>query len=499
MTEAAYQEDEGGGMGAMVAQLPSILWQRKWFIVVPTIVGLVGATATAFLLPTKYESSAVMVVQSPSLPEDVIGGGSTELIDRRIEAIRQQIVNRPALLGMIEQNQLYVEERASKPLSTVIETMRESITLVPEKIDLGSSRNEDNTISVRLAYVYDDPVKAQAVAQALMERVVEVNSTSNTEQAVQTVSFLTEQQEQVQTQIAELEGQISALNVQYGGVLASGGAVVSGGSSTGFDMQIAALERENAMLRTQRQSLATADTRDPAVVQAEAQLAAARAVYSDSHPDVQLARRRLAEAQQFAKSNVARLPTENIESQIAINERQIAQLRAAKAGDAAQVASVLAERSRAPAVQQQAAQLQQRLSGLYEQFEAISQRLLAARAGERADQEQMGERLLVVDPPVVPDKPTSPDRLLIIAIGLAAGLGLGLVLALAVEIFLRPVRDPKTIRAITGARPLAMVPVIAPLRSNRGKGGRSGDKGNRRFGFLPLRRKGRLKAQVEHG
>lgn len=494
MNQPLYQEEEsGGGLGATVSQLPSILWQRRWFVIVPAVVGLLAAVVTAFVLPTKYESSAVMIVQSPSLPEDVIGGGTNELIDRRIEAIRQQIVNRPALLAMIEANQLYAEERASKPLSTVIETMREAITLVPEKINLGSSRQQDNTISVRLSYAYDDPAKAQAVAQALMERVVEVNSTSNTEQAVQTVSFLTHQQEEVQRQIAELEGQISALNTQFGGVLAAGGGSVISGGSTGFDMQIASLERENAMLRSQRETLATADTRDPAVVGAEAQLAAARAVYSDSHPDVQLARRRLAEAQQFAKSNVARLPTQALDTQIEINERQIAQLRAAKAGEAAQVAAALAERSRAPGVQQQAAQLQQRLSGLYSQFEGISQRLLSARAGARADQEQMGERLLVVDPPVVPDKPISPNRPLIIAIGLGAGLALGFVFAMAVEMFMHPIRDPKAIKAITGTRPLAMVPVLKPLRPrNRGKGA-----GWRRF--LPFRRKARLPQQADHG
>jgi len=496
MSEPTYHEEEsGGGMGAMIAQLPSILWQRRWFAIVPAALGLIVATVTAFLLPTKYQSSAVMIVQSPSLPEDVIGSGTNQIIDRRIEAIRQQIVNRPALLAMIEANQLYPKERASKPLSTVIEEMRESITLVPEKIDLGGSRQQDTTISVRLAYVYEEPAKAQAVAQALMEQVVEVNSTSNTEQAVQTVSFLTEQQSQVQAQITEMEGQISALNARYGGVLAAGGGIITGGNASAFDMQIASLERENAMLRSQRENLATADTRDPAVIGAEAQLAAARAIYSDSHPDVQLARRRLAEAQQFARNNVARLPTENLDTQIQVNERQIAQLRAAKAGDAAQTAAVLAERSQAPGVQQQAAQLQQRLSGLYEQYEGISQRLLSARAGARADQEQMGERLLVVDPPVVPDKPTSPDRPLIIAIGLGAGLGLGLILALAVEMFLHPVRDPKTIKAITGARPLAMVPVISSLRP--GKRGKGGGGGWRRF--LPFRRKARLAGQMDRG
>jgi uncharacterized protein involved in exopolysaccharide biosynthesis len=477
------EEAAGGGIGTLVAQLPSILWQRRWFIIIPAVLGLVGASAAAFLLPAKFESSAVMIVQSPSLPEEVIGTGPTGEIDRRLEVIRQQIVNRPALLAMIEANQLYPDERQSKPLSSVIETMREAISLVPERFDMGGTQPEDDTISVRLTFVYNDPVKAQAVTQALMERVVEVNSTSTTEQAVQTVQFLTEQHTDVQEQIRGVEAEISSLNARFGGVLSSANAPVFGGNAAGYDMQIAALERENAALRTQRETLATADTRDPAVVAAEGNLAAARAIYSDNHPDVILARRRLVEAEQFARNNLAKLPTENIDTQIAFNDRQIAQLRAAKSSEASQVASVLAERSRVPAVQQQAEQLQQRLSGLYEQNEGISQRLLAARAGARADAEQLGERLLVIDPPVVPDQPSFPDRPLIIALGFAAGLGLGLVMALGVEMFLHPVRDPKAVAAITGARPLAMVPVISRDRRRQNGNGRE------RRGFIRRRRK----------
>jgi uncharacterized protein involved in exopolysaccharide biosynthesis len=285
----------------------------------------------------------------------------------------------------------------------------------------------------------------------------------------------------LQSQIKDVEGQISAFNARFGGVLSSASCplISSGGAS--FDVQIAGLERENAALRSQRETLATADTRDPGVVAAEAQLAIARATYSDNHPDVVMARRRLTEAQQLAKNNIAKLPTDTIDTQLAFNERQIAQLRAAKSNEAAQVASVLAERSRAPAVQQEAAQMQQKLQGLYQQYEGISGRLLAAKAGARADEEQLGERLLVVDPPVVPDKPSSPNRPLIVALGLAAGLVFGLLLAMAVELFLRPVRDPKAITAITGARPLAMVPVIVRERRKEDRGG------GKRWRLLPRR------------
>ena len=464
------EEERGPGLGAMFGQLPSIFWQRRWYLLVPLLLGAIAATATAFLLPTKYESSAMMLVQSPSLPEDVIGDVSGA-IDRRIEAIRQQIINRPRLVAMIEANSLYPDEREDKPLSEIIETMREAITLVPEQADLGSNNPEDRTIAVRLAFEYPDAMQAQAVAQQLMEQVLELNSSTNTTQRTQTVQFLTDQQAALQRQIDEAEAEVAALNARYGGVLASANsAMIGGGSSMTYDMQIASLERDNVSLRTQKRNLESADRRDPGVVAAEARLAAARAIYSESHPDVVIARRLLAEAQELAKQNVAELPVESIDRQIAFNDNQIATLRAAKARDAAQMSSVLAQRSQVPLIEQQAAQKQQRLEGLYNQFQQVSDRLLAARAGARADEEQMGERLLVIDPPVVPDKPSSPDRPLIIAIGLAAGLGLGLVLAIAIELFLRPIRDPAAIAAVTGMRPLAMVPVIS-AKTERAKRG----------------------------
>jgi len=478
-----YGADSSGGIGSLFAQLPSVLWQRRWFVIVPMVVGLIGATAAAFLLPAKYVSTAVLLVQAPSLPQDVIGSQNDDYIDRRIERIRQQIINRPALVSIIEANQLYASERKSKPLSTLIDTMREAVVLTTDASGLKSTKPEDNTISFRLAFWYSDATKAQAVTQQLMEKVLELNSTTNSVQMAQTVQFLSDQGADLQRQIAEVEGQLSALNARYGGVLANGGFAMIGGSGGSLDMQISTLERENAGLSNQRETLGSAETRDPAVVAAEGQLAAARSIYSDSHPDVIAARQRLVEAKQFATQNVQRIPVDAIQRQIAFNNSQIAALRAAKAREMAQVSTALNEKAQAPVVQQQAAQLQQRLEGLNSQFQAVAAKLLSAKAGARADEEQMGERLIVVDPPVVPDKPTSPDRPLFIGVGLGGGLALGFLLAFAVELFLRPIRDPGALIAITGMRPLTMVPVVSEHRSSgRNKGGKNSRR-RRRWGI----------------
>jgi succinoglycan biosynthesis transport protein ExoP len=454
--------------GGFIAQLPSIIWQRRWFMIIPAVVGIVAAVAAVFLLPRQYESSATLLVQSPSLPNDVIGTASdTDLINRRIESLRQQVITRPKLLALIETNELYTSDRARKPLSQVIDAMREQISVTSIDADLNASKPEDRTIAFRLTYRYSDPVKAQAIAQSLMEQIVELNSTVDVANANQAVQFLTEQGNNLKRQIGELEAEVAKLNLQYGGVLARSNTPV-GSNSVGYDMQIADLMRTNQSLSQQRSDVGTSDQRDPLVANAEASLASARAQYSEDHPDVRLAKSRLEEAKRLAAQNVKKLPVvNNIDEQIKFNNEQIAKLRAAKAQEMSAVTATINSQSRAPAVQQITTQLQQKLDGLYKQYDAVSQRLMTAQAGSRAANEQLGERLVVVDPPVVADRPATPNRLMILGGGIGGGIALGLLLGLLVEMFLRPVRTPGRVAQITGRPTLALVPLIEASGEDR--------------------------------
>ncbi len=464
-------QDGGGGGGNIIAQLPAILAQRKMWVIIPAILGVIGAGLAAMLLPTTYQSKAVMLVQSPSLPRDVIGTEASEFVDQRIERIRQQVVNRPALVSLIETHQLYPGDRGSTPLSEIIDEMREAIVLMPTTLEDASNRPEDRTIAFNLTFDYEDAKKSQTITQKLMERIIELNSTSNTAQMTQTVQFLQDQATDLERQIAEVESQISTMNSQYGNELSNSGGMIIGSNTSSYDVQIGQLQKENTTLASQREIARTSDVRDPNVASAEAQLAAVRATYAETHPDVMIARQRLEEARALAARNVRKMPSDTIDRQIAFNNAQIASLRSAKAQEEAQIRAAVVDRAKGPMIQQQVTQLQQKLDGFYKQYEGVSQRLLSAKAGEKADDEQMGERLVVVDPPVVPDTPIKPDRPLLFGIGSAAGLGLGLVLAMLVEMFLQPIRDPSSITAVTGGRPLAIVPVIKPMDFAIGSGG----------------------------
>jgi uncharacterized protein involved in exopolysaccharide biosynthesis len=449
-------ESGQGGIGWFFNHLPTILWQRRKWIYLPFLGLALAATIAAFALPTLYRSTASLLVQSQDLPSAVVQAPTAGDIEQRIARIRERVLSRGDLIRLIEQNNLYPEERRSLPLSKVVEKMRKATTVGAQTNDLGGQQGGgEDTIAIDISFDYPDPSQAQAVLQSYVNDFLAQDNEDVAEQARLSVRFLEDQANRLRSQITTIENQLTSLKARNGAALATTGAppMLDLGTYSG---QIASLESQNRQLLAQ---VSRAPQKDPQIASAEATLAAAQALYNDNHPDVAAARERLRAVQQMVRANPAQDEAAIVRSQIAANNQAIASLQAARSSAMARAQSAVAGSARAPAILEQAMQLENQASGLREQYKSVSDDLLKAQNGARLANEQRAERLSLIEPPNLPDTPYSPDRPLLIAGGAILGLILGLLLAFAVEFIRRPLRSPSQIEGL-GMPILGVVPLL---------------------------------------
>ncbi len=456
-----------------IGKLPLILWQRRWLILIPAVLIALTAIAAAFLLPRSYRAKAVMLVESQSLPESTASSQLDNVIDRRIAKIREQILSRPDLVGLIQANNLYDANSQPQPLSVLVNRMRDATDLSAVDADIGKNPANRNagSIAFQLTFDYPGAAEAQLVAQTFVDRLLRLDATQTQTEAHTNVNFLEDQQAGLQGQVAAVEAQINRISGQNGAALANAGGIntisIGGGEE---ELQIANLRRTNVQLQSQLGGDSLA--RDPAVLAAEAQLAAVKGQFTDNHPDVKLAENRLAAAKANAKNMLSTAMTSPIRQQIAANDEAIGQLSAARGAALSHAAAMVAAQSRGPVIAQQVAQLAAKADLLRVQLGKVSADLLSAHSVVKLADEQRGERLTLIDPPITPDTPSSPNRPLWIIGGVVLGLAVGVGLVLALEMINSPIRSVSALTRIVGVPPLAVIPVLSEksLRAARHPG-----------------------------
>ncbi len=462
MTEAqGLYPDQEQGSANFIGKLPLILWQRRWLVLIPALLIALAAIAAAFLLPRSYRAKAVMLVESQSLPDPAISNSLDNVIDRRIAKIREQILSRPDLVGLIQANNLYNANSRQQPLSTLVNRMRDATDISAVDADISKNQGSNaGSIAFQLTFDYPGAAEAQLVAQTFVDRLLRLDAAQTQTEAQTNVNFLEDQQAALQSQVGAIESQINQIAGKNGAALANAGGLgmisIGGG---GEESQIASLRRENAQLESQLGGNSLGH--DPGVIAAQAQLAAIRAQFTDSHPDVKLAENRLAAAKANAKDMLTTAMTAPIREQIRANNEAIAQLSAARGSTISHAAAVAAAQSRGPVIAQQVAQLSAKADQLRTELGKVSANLLTAQSVVKLANEQRGERLTLIEPPVTPDTPSSPNRPMLILGGIAVGLATGIGLALALEIINSPIRSVAALTKLVGVPPLAVIPVLS--------------------------------------
>jgi uncharacterized protein involved in exopolysaccharide biosynthesis len=206
----------------------------------------------------------------------------------------------------------------------------------------------------------------------------------------------------------------------------------------------------------------------------EQQLQEAQARYSDQHPDVKSLKRAIDSVKQEITQRGNKPSREVKQVTDATNPaytQLITQLKAVNS----EISSLNISRS---ALQNKILELEQRLLNSPEverKFRALNREYLTmqakyadvkaklseAKISEALEIGNQGEKFTLIEPPLFPNKPVSPNRPLIMVLGILFGLSLGVALALLRETLDGAVYGRAEVLSITSMIPLAVLPTIS--------------------------------------
>jgi succinoglycan biosynthesis transport protein ExoP len=106
-----------------------ILRRRIWYIVIPFVLILTGAIAYTIFAPRQYKASTLVLVSPQRIPEAFVQATVTSKVEERLQSIAQEVLSRTRLEQIINDLNLYPNERKSLSREEVVARMQKDINI----------------------------------------------------------------------------------------------------------------------------------------------------------------------------------------------------------------------------------------------------------------------------------------------------------------------------------------------------------------------------------
>jgi hypothetical protein len=150
-----------------------------------------------------------------------------------------------------------------------------------------------------------------------------------------------------------------------------------------------------------------------------------------------------------------------IQTQIESADTQIRSLKTKKAELEAKRADYEQRLIETPQVEREYSALQRNLKNATAEYENIHTKLVSAEIGQQLEKDSKGERFEIIEPPILPEEPVSPNRPAILFLSFVLALGCGVGYAAVAESMDDAVHGSKSIAMTVGTAPLAVIPYMA--------------------------------------
>ncbi|ACU90661.1 Wzz/FepE/Etk N-terminal domain-containing protein [Desulfomicrobium baculatum] len=282
---------------------------------------------------------------------------------------------------------------------------------------------------------------------------------------------------------AFLEGQLATVTPQRTLVTAEGGRVLPPAEElralkTRYVSLTATHSDKHPEVIKLREQIAALEGSGVSVDLAE-ELAAARANLADlnakyglKHPDVQAAERRVA-ALEKSGAGRSRMVASSVadsadnpawmalKSQLQATDMDLRSQQVMLADLRLRQDELTRRLENTPRVEQEYRKLERDHQNAQLKFQETSQKLMAARDSKELEEERAGEKLTLIEPPMLPEVPSKPKRMLLMLVGFVMSLGFGAGCGALAEAMDGSVRGLRSLHALTKVPLLGSIPYVA--------------------------------------
>src|SRR5215475_5873534 len=190
-----------------------ILRRYWWTAPVMTLVcGSLGFVAT-LVVPKKYTSSTLVLVEQPTVPTKFVEPIVTDDLNRRLASMQEQILSRSRLQNIIEQFNLYSDKRSSTHMEDLVEQLRKTVEVELMQPMPGSANRQPPGFHVSVTY--NNPQLAQAICTQITSMFMEQNVKSRQQQAQDTTQFLSQQVAEAKAKLDEQDAKLAEFKSKH--------------------------------------------------------------------------------------------------------------------------------------------------------------------------------------------------------------------------------------------------------------------------------------------
>jgi polysaccharide chain length determinant protein (PEP-CTERM system associated) len=423
-----------------------------------------------------------------------------DTLTRQLSSITQVVGSRSSLEPLVEKYHLYqIERQRGEPMESIIAMMRRDIN-----VEVNTSRREI-TDGFDIKYRYRDRKITQAVTTELASKFVseQTQNTLNTAQAAR--NFIDAQVRQTKEELDAIDAKrLQFMQDNLGTLPQEANSLL--GQLTGLREQQKALITEIGRLQDRRSTLANQlsllqkeridaiedtaqNVTDPKTTLAWSELVKRKAdmqaelqhlltEYTEKHPDVLAKKSQIESIQQDMDKQLAEwkeriaekekklrartnMPAEAVTLEMRNVDNEIKRQQVSLSETDKNIGAITDRINKIPGADVALGAIEREYQTKKSAYDKLLDEQQKIGLGADAASQQQSSGIEVIDPANLPSMPVAPKRLMLVALGIAAGLGLGLLLAGIFEVpLLLTIQSTEDARHYTGLPVLISVPEL---------------------------------------